>query len=210
VTAPNQSWVADITSVHLPTTFVYLACVLDASSRRCVGWKLSRQINTPLTLDALELALTQRRPNADPTPTDAWADSPFGSRRPVCESRLCRPPGTGGGAREHVGQGQSLRHCQSRELLQDAQTRDGLITNDKFCFIHSRRLLLSWRRTGALRREDTPVTAKQAEQAGDQDETEHQTGVASAPKCSARRRRATPLGSRLSPPPAVGALTGGQ
>jgi len=46
----------------LPTTFVYLACVLDAYSRRCVGWKLSRQIDTQLTLDALELALTQRRP----------------------------------------------------------------------------------------------------------------------------------------------------
>jgi transposase InsO family protein len=62
VTAPNQAWVADITYVHLPTTFVYLACVLDAYSRRCVGWKLSRQIDTQLTLDALELALTQRRP----------------------------------------------------------------------------------------------------------------------------------------------------
>lgn len=62
VSAPNQAWVADITYVRLPTSFVYLACLLDAYSRRCVGWKLSRQIDTQLTLDALEMALTQRRP----------------------------------------------------------------------------------------------------------------------------------------------------
>ncbi len=62
LTAPDQAWVADITYVRLPTTFVYLACVLDAFSRRCVGWKLSRQIDTRLTLDALEMALTQRHP----------------------------------------------------------------------------------------------------------------------------------------------------
>lgn len=57
MTAPDQAWVADITSVRLPTTFVYLACLLDAYSRRCIGWKLSRQIATRLMLDALELAL---------------------------------------------------------------------------------------------------------------------------------------------------------
>lgn len=62
LSAPNQAWVADITYIRLPTSFVYLACVLDAYSRRCVGWKLSRQIDTQLTLDALELALAHRRP----------------------------------------------------------------------------------------------------------------------------------------------------
>jgi transposase InsO family protein len=62
VSAPNQAWVADITYVRLPTSFVYLACVLDAYSRRCVGWKLARQIDTQLTLDALEMALAQRQP----------------------------------------------------------------------------------------------------------------------------------------------------
>ena len=62
LSAPNQAWVADITYIRLPTSFVYLACVLDAYSRRCVGWKLSRQIDTQLTLDALEMALDQRHP----------------------------------------------------------------------------------------------------------------------------------------------------
>ena len=62
VSRPNQVWVADITYVRLPTTFVYLACVLDAWSRRCVGWQLSRTIDTQLTLAALDQAITLRQP----------------------------------------------------------------------------------------------------------------------------------------------------
>lgn len=58
----DQAWVADITYIRLPTTFAYLACVLDAWSRRCVGWQLSRTIDTSLTLAALNQALTSRRP----------------------------------------------------------------------------------------------------------------------------------------------------
>jgi transposase InsO family protein len=58
----DQAWVADITYIRLPTTFVYLACLLDAYSRRCVGWKLSRRIDTQLTLAALEMAIEHRHP----------------------------------------------------------------------------------------------------------------------------------------------------
>lgn len=52
----------DITYIRLPSAFVYLAYVLDAFSRRCIGWKLSRQIDTRLTLAALEMALETRQP----------------------------------------------------------------------------------------------------------------------------------------------------
>ena len=62
LTGPDHAWVADITYVRLPTAFVYLACVLDAWSRRCVGWQLSRTIDTRLTLAALEQALAARCP----------------------------------------------------------------------------------------------------------------------------------------------------
>lgn len=55
-------WVADITYIRLPTAFAYLACVLDAYSRRCVGWQLARQIDTRLTLAALDHALATRPP----------------------------------------------------------------------------------------------------------------------------------------------------
>ena len=60
LTAPDQAWVADITYIRLPTGFVYLAAVLDAYSRYCVGWKLSRSIDTSLVLEALDMALAYR------------------------------------------------------------------------------------------------------------------------------------------------------
>jgi putative transposase len=58
----DQAWVSDITYIRLPTTFCYLAAILDAYSRRCVGWRLSRFIETRLTLSALEMALASRQP----------------------------------------------------------------------------------------------------------------------------------------------------
>jgi putative transposase len=61
-TAPDQVWVADITYIRLPTAVAFLACVLDAWSRRCVGWHLSRTIHTRLTLASLDHALVQRQP----------------------------------------------------------------------------------------------------------------------------------------------------
>ena len=59
----DQVWISDITYVRLPTSFCYLAAILDAYSRRCVGWHLSRWIDTRLTLWALEMALASRRPD---------------------------------------------------------------------------------------------------------------------------------------------------
>lgn len=61
VTGLNQIWVADITYIRLEREFVYLAAVLDRFSRRCVGWALSRYIDTQLTLDALDKALACRQ-----------------------------------------------------------------------------------------------------------------------------------------------------
>ncbi len=58
----NCAWVADITYIRLPTSFVYLAAILDAYSRKCIGWALSRFIDTRLTLAALRMALVERRP----------------------------------------------------------------------------------------------------------------------------------------------------
>jgi putative transposase len=61
---PNQAWVADITYIRLPSAFVYLACVLDGWSRRCVGWQLSDTIDTQLSLAALNQAIAERQPTA--------------------------------------------------------------------------------------------------------------------------------------------------
>jgi transposase InsO family protein len=64
LTRPNEAWAADLTYIHLPTCFCYLAVILDVYSRYCVGWHLSRDIDTPLTLAALERAISQRGPLA--------------------------------------------------------------------------------------------------------------------------------------------------
>jgi putative transposase len=58
--APNQLWVADITFIRLRDEFIYLAVVLDAYSRRVVGWELARTLEAELALGALRMALGQR------------------------------------------------------------------------------------------------------------------------------------------------------
>ena len=60
---PNQLWVADITFVPTASGFLYLAVVLDAWSRKVVGWSMANHLRTELGLDALEMAIGQRRPD---------------------------------------------------------------------------------------------------------------------------------------------------
>jgi transposase InsO family protein len=60
VTGINQLWVADITYIQLSKEFVYLAVIIDVFSRRCIGWDLSRNIDTQLTLNALLKSLQTR------------------------------------------------------------------------------------------------------------------------------------------------------
>jgi putative transposase len=64
LTAINQLWVADITYIRLRGEFVFLAVVLDAFSRRVVGWALERHLTARLPLVALSRAIAQRRPPA--------------------------------------------------------------------------------------------------------------------------------------------------
>jgi len=60
----NQLWVADITYIRLEAEFVYLAVVIDAYSRRVIGWALDRSVEDDLTLAALRMALELRHPPA--------------------------------------------------------------------------------------------------------------------------------------------------
>ena len=59
---PNQLWVADITYVAIPGGFVYLAAILDAWSRRVVGYAISRSIDARLAVAALKAAIQSRQP----------------------------------------------------------------------------------------------------------------------------------------------------
>ena len=80
----NQLWVADITYIRLEAEFVYLAVVIDAFSRRVIGWALDRRVEDELTLAALRMALELRQPAS-------WFGASFRSRQPICFGRLHRP-----------------------------------------------------------------------------------------------------------------------
>ena len=62
LTGVDQLWVADITYLRLPGEFVYLAVVLDAFSRKVVGWALERTLTSRLAVSALEQAIANRQP----------------------------------------------------------------------------------------------------------------------------------------------------
>jgi putative transposase len=61
-TVINQLWVADITYIRLRTEFIYLSVVLDAYSRRVIGWALGRTLEAELAVTALRMAFAERRP----------------------------------------------------------------------------------------------------------------------------------------------------
>jgi len=64
-TAPNQKWVADITYIPTSQGWLYLAAVMDLYSRRIVGWAMNKHIDSALVISAMNMALSQRRPETD-------------------------------------------------------------------------------------------------------------------------------------------------
>jgi len=89
--APNRLWVADITYIPTWAGFLYLAVVLDAFSRRIVGWAMETHLRTELVLAALNMALWQRRPSAVIHHSDQgcqYTSIAFGKR---CQEAQVRP-----------------------------------------------------------------------------------------------------------------------
>jgi len=90
-TAPNQLWVADITFVLTWAGFLYLAVVLDAFSRKIVGWAMASHLRTELVLQALDMALEQRPPQGVIHHSDhgcQYTSLAFGTR---CQQAGVRP-----------------------------------------------------------------------------------------------------------------------
>ncbi len=88
---PNRLWVSDITFIPTAAGFLYLAVVLDAWSRRIVGWSMTNHLRTELVLDALEMALGQRRPGdviLHPDQGSQFTSLAFGNR---CREAGVRP-----------------------------------------------------------------------------------------------------------------------
>ena len=102
-TAPNQLWVADITYVPTAAGFLYLAVVLDAWSRKIVGWVMANHLRTQLVLDAMDMAVGQRRPKDVIHHSDQgsqYTSIAFGKR---CSEASVRPSmGSVGDARDNA------------------------------------------------------------------------------------------------------------
>jgi putative transposase len=91
VSGPNRLWVADITFVPSMAGFLFLAVVLDAWSRKIVGWSMANHLRTDLVLDALDMAIGQRRPGDVIHHSDQGSQYPslaFGAR---CAEAGVRP-----------------------------------------------------------------------------------------------------------------------
>ena len=58
----NQVWLSDITYIRIRTGFVYLAAILDAYSRKVIGYAVSTSLDTSMTLEALKMAIARRQP----------------------------------------------------------------------------------------------------------------------------------------------------
>jgi putative transposase len=81
-TAINQLWVSDITYIRLREAFLYLAVILDAYSRRVIGWALGETLATELTVKALQQALAER--------SVSTSGVHHSDRRSVLRERICR------------------------------------------------------------------------------------------------------------------------
>jgi putative transposase len=86
--APNQLWVADISYLRSWEGFVYLAVVVDAFSRKVVGWAMADHLRTELVLDAVGMAITARKPAAG---TVHHTDRGSPSTPPMSSARRCAP-----------------------------------------------------------------------------------------------------------------------
>ena len=115
----DQLWVADITYIRLQEEFAYLAVVLDAFSRRVIGWAMADHLRASLAIEALNMALAERRP--------AWGSLIHHSDRGVqyaCGDYTKRLEAHGiAASMSRVWQ--SLRQRQGRALHAHAQGRGG-------------------------------------------------------------------------------------
>ena len=87
---PDLLWVADITYIPTRSGFLYLAVVLDACSRRIIGWSMATTLATRLVVNALDMALAMRRPNGVITPTRA-RNTPRLSSGNAAARQACAP-----------------------------------------------------------------------------------------------------------------------
>ena len=115
----NQLWVADLTYVSIPGSFVYLAAILDAWSRKVVGYAISRSMDARIAVAALKAAIRTRAP-----PVGCIHHSDRGS--PICVGNLSRAAGHAWPDRLDESTRQPIRQRQGGKLHENAQGRGRL------------------------------------------------------------------------------------
>src|SRR5208283_4191661 len=116
----DQLWVADITYIRLEMEFVYLAVILDAFSRRVIGWALDRTLEAALTLQALHRALARRRSRSAGLVHHSDRGVQYASARLHAIAQGPRHP------HQHVAESQSLGQCRVRIVYENSEIRRGL------------------------------------------------------------------------------------
>ena len=119
LTGMNQLWVADITYIRLQREFVYLGVILDAYSRKVVGWELDRTLAARLPIAALQRAITERQP-----PPGLVHHSDRGVQ--YASGDYVRILSRQHDDTEHEPASEPLRQCQLRELHENPQARRDL------------------------------------------------------------------------------------
>src|SRR5829696_7624702 len=120
LTPPDQLWVADLTHVRVQQEFVYLAVVLDAFSRRVVGWALNHSLRSTVAVDALQQAIDERNPRPG-----LVHHSDRGV--PIRIRRLHQSPAQARCHLQHEPCWKSLRQRPMRKLPENAQTGKNLL-----------------------------------------------------------------------------------
>lgn len=87
--APDQLWVADMTCIPTWAGFVYLAMVLDACSRKVVGWAIGEEMTAQLVVSALNMALATRKPDSVIHHSDQGSQGGFNRSSQHLQSRRC-------------------------------------------------------------------------------------------------------------------------
>jgi transposase InsO family protein len=114
--APDRLYVADITQHRTSEGWFYLAVVLDCFSRRVVGWAMADHIRSELVVDALQMAIWNRRPapRRDPSQRPRLDLHQLGLRAPAAGGRAARLDGQHRGLFRQLGRGELLRDPADR------------------------------------------------------------------------------------------------
>ena len=179
---PDRLWVADITYIPTKAGFLYLAAVIDIWSRRVVGWSMRDDLATPLVTNALDMAITGRRPDQVIHHSDRgsqYTSTAFGTR--CRQAGIAISMGRRGDAYDNAVAESFFATLETELLMRTSFANRNQARSEVFDYIEG-----FYNHTGGIRPSDTthPPTTKGAPNrpnypANPQTETVHKSGAES-------------------------------